>query len=90
MMKQEHLQMYRFAWLHVCVSCCAKIVEHLTVTGWLVCMSVLSLVCHHHRQLNRGVGYGLEIPCVYRLYDPIVYVDKMKMFTDTLRETGLV
>ena len=27
---------------------------------------------------NRGAGYGLEIPCVYRLYGPKVYIDKMR------------
>ena len=29
-------------------------------------------------KVNRGAGYGLEIPCVYRLHGPIVYIDKMK------------
>ena len=28
--------------------------------------------------VNRRAGYGLEVPCVYRLYGPNVYVDKMK------------
>ena len=27
---------------------------------------------------NRGAGYGLEVPCVYRLYGPNVYVDKLR------------
>ena len=26
---------------------------------------------------NRGAGYGLEVPCVYRLYGPKVYVKRM-------------
>ena len=29
-------------------------------------------------KINRGAEYGLEIPCVYRLYGPKVYIDKMK------------
>ena len=28
-------------------------------------------------KVNRGAGYGLEIPCIYRLYGPKAYVDKM-------------
>ena len=39
-------------------------------------------------KLIRGTGYGLEIPCVYRLHGPKVYVDKMKELIGTLRETG--
>ena len=31
-------------------------------------------------KVNRGAGYGLEIPCVYRLHGPKVYIDKMKEF----------
>ena len=41
-------------------------------------------------KFNRGVGYGLEIPCVHRLYGPKVYVDKLKKLVNSLRETGLV
>ena len=32
--------------------------------------------------MNRGAGYGLEVPCVYRLYGPKVYVNKLKEFID--------
>ena len=31
-------------------------------------------------KVNKGSGYGLEIPCVYRLHGPKVYIDKMKEF----------
>ena len=31
-------------------------------------------------KVNRGAGYGLEIPCVYCLHGPKVYIDKMKEF----------
>ena len=27
-------------------------------------------------KVNRGAGYGLEIPCTYRLYGPKPYVDR--------------
>jgi hypothetical protein len=26
------------------------------------------------QKINRGAGYGLKVPCVYRLYGPKVYV----------------
>ena len=29
-------------------------------------------------RLNRGVGLGLEIPCLYRLYGRQVYVERLK------------
>ena len=30
-------------------------------------------------KVNMGAGYGLEVPCVYRLYGPNFYVDKMEL-----------
>lgn len=39
-------------------------------------------------RVNRGAGYGLEVPCTYRLYGPKAYVDKMKEFVDSLRSAG--
>ena len=41
-------------------------------------------------KINRGAEYGLEIPCVYRLYGPKVYIDKMKELVDSLRTAGLL
>ena len=41
-------------------------------------------------KVNRGAGYGQEIPCVYRLYGPKVYIDRMKELIDSLRAGGLV
>ena len=29
-------------------------------------------------EVNRGAGYGLEIPCIYRLYGPKPYTDRIK------------
>ena len=36
-------------------------------------------------KVNRGGGYGLEVPCVYRLYGPKVYLEKMKQLVNSLR-----
>ena len=35
-------------------------------------------------KVNRGAGYGLEIPCKYRLYGPKAYIDKMQEIIDSL------
>ena len=35
-------------------------------------------------KVNRGAGYGLEVPCVYHLYGPKVYVDKIKALVESL------
>ena len=29
-------------------------------------------------KVNRGAGYGLEIPCVYQFYGPKPYIDKLE------------
>ena len=39
-------------------------------------------------KVNRGAGYGLEVPCVYRLYEPNIYVDKMKELVECLLADG--
>ena len=41
-------------------------------------------------KVNRGAGYGLEIPCVDHLYGRKPYVDKMKELVDSLIASGLV
>ena len=33
-------------------------------------------------KVNRGAGFGLEIRCVYHLYGPKAYIDKMKQLVD--------
>ena len=38
----------------------------------------------------RRAGYGLEIPCVYRLYGPKAYVDRMKEITDSMMSLDLM
>ena len=34
-------------------------------------------------RVNRGARYGLEVPCIYRLYGPSAYLDKV---TEVLRD----
>ena len=34
--------------------------------------------------MNRGAGYGLEIPCTYRLYGPPAYVNRMQEIVESL------
>lgn len=41
-------------------------------------------------KVNRGAGYGLEIPCVYTLYGPKPYIDKMKALIASLEAEQLV
>ena len=40
--------------------------------------------------MNRGAGYGLEIPCVYRFYGPDSYIKRIEEVTASLREKGLL
>jgi len=40
-------------------------------------------------KVNR-VGFGLEVPCVYRLYGPKVYIEKMRELVNSLRTAGLL
>ena len=36
-------------------------------------------------KVNRGGGYGLEVPCIYRLYGPKAYMERAKaMFSSDL------
>ena len=42
------------------------------------------------QKINRGAGYGIEIPCVYRLYGPKVYIEIMNELVSSLRRAGLV
>ena len=40
------------------------------------------------QKVNRGAGYGLEIPCTYRLYGPPAYINKMKELVESLAASG--
>ena len=39
-------------------------------------------------KISRGAGYDLEVPCVYRLYGPNVYVDKIKELVESFLDDG--
>ena len=39
-------------------------------------------------KVNRGAGYRLEIPCVYRVYGPKTDVNKLIELTDSLKPAG--
>ena len=39
-------------------------------------------------KVNRGAGYGLEIPSTYRLYGPRPYTDRVQQIADTLHADG--
>ena len=39
-------------------------------------------------RVNTGAGYGLEVPCTYRLYGPQVCIDRMKQLVDELVIAG--
>ena len=43
-----------------------------------------------YKPINRGAGFGLEISCVYYLYGPKIYIDKMKEIVDALSSDGLL
>ena len=39
-------------------------------------------------KVNRGAGYGLEVPYTYCSYGPKFHVDKMKEYVDSVRSAG--
>ena len=41
-------------------------------------------------RVNRGAGYGLEIPCTYRFYGPKLYTDRVKHIIENLQANGLL
>ena len=41
-------------------------------------------------KVNRGAGYGLEIPCIYKLYGPKLYVDRILQIIRSLEEQELL
>lgn len=41
-------------------------------------------------KVNRGAGYGLEIPCIYRFYGPEPYIKKLSEILLALKTKGLL
>lgn len=40
--------------------------------------------------VNRGAGYGMEVPCIYRLYGPPVYIQRLQQIIQSLQERELL
>ena len=41
-------------------------------------------------RVNRGAAYGLEIPCIYSLYELKLCIEKMKELMESLIAKGLL
>ena len=39
-------------------------------------------------KVNRGAGYGLEIPCTYHFFGNSLYIEKLKTILDKVRADG--
>ena len=40
--------------------------------------------------VNRGAGYGMEVPCIYRLYGPTIYIQRLQQIIQLLQERELL
>ena len=40
--------------------------------------------------VNRGAGYGMEVPCIYRFYGPTIYIQRLQQIIQSLQERGLL
>ena len=40
--------------------------------------------------INRGTGYGLEVPCTYKFFGPELYIKKLKEVIKTLQDKELL
>ena len=41
-------------------------------------------------RVNRGAGYGLEIPCKYHFYGSSLYIERLKTMVEKQRSDGLL
>ena len=41
-------------------------------------------------KVNRGAGYGVELPCKYRLYGPAAYIMKLEELITCLKDKKLL
>lgn len=41
-------------------------------------------------RVNRGAGYGVEVPCIYRLYGPEAYIERIQEVVQSLLDNGLL
>ena len=83
----------RFA---VAVQKSGEVVGHIpfnlapTVSAFLRRSTTTGLVEVIGSKVNRGAGYGLEIPCKYNFFGPEVYLLKLKTLFDKMRSDGLL
>ena len=40
--------------------------------------------------VNRGAGYGMEVPCIYRFYGPTMYIQRLQQIVQSLQERDLL
>ena len=40
--------------------------------------------------VNGGAGYGMEVPCIYRLYGPTIYIQRLQQIIQSLQERELL
>ena len=71
-----------------------QVVGHIPYNGIVVpivslFLKKLLLESRTREKINRGAGYGLEIPCVYQFYRPMAYIDKLREVSDALKLSGL-
>ena len=41
-------------------------------------------------RVNCGTGYGLEVPCIYRLYGPQAYIERVQEVVQSVLDNGLL
>ena len=80
----------------VAVKKCGETVGHLpfnvapVVSAFLSRTASKALVEVTGDRVNRGAGYGLEIPCKYHFYGSGPYIERLKTIVEKLRSDGLL
>ena len=70
--------------LAVCILKSELVVGHVTASLSVLFANFLARNCNKATvevtgaKVNRGGGYGLKIPCIYRLYGPTAYVARLE------------
>ena len=80
----------------VAVKKCGEIVGHIpfnlapVASAFLKRASNKGLVEVTGNRVNRGAGYGLEIPCKYHFYGSTLYIERLKTIVHKLISDGLL
>ena len=80
----------------VAVKKCGETVGHLpfnvapVVSAFLSRTASKALVEVTGDRVNRGAGYGLEIPCKYNFYLSGPYIERLKTIVEKLSSDGLL